>query len=165
MNINKFSTLTACIILSTYCATSVYAKAPESCFQSEFDYLIYEKNGDKAPTIPTEKQIQHFIDLYGEESVRANHPLWFHGPARRKEIIINVKSSVANKMITLDASESKTPSGKIQFAWGDPFKPVSTDSHISSEGGDKPGSGSVPLTVKDPVCESSKSINATYTVQ
>jgi len=144
---------------------NTYAAPTKECFKTDYDYQIFLTYGNGTPEKFGIEGHSTFSTWYGPHEFEKMKKAGEHGPAQRKDITITVNGSVVNNMITLDASESKTPSGKIEYAWGNPADPVSTDSHISSEGNNKPTKVSVPIMVKDPVCETSKSTNATYTVK
>ncbi|MDR0278938.1 MAG: hypothetical protein LBJ37_13745 [Paucimonas sp.] len=149
----------------SYC-TGSYAEnnAPERCFQTHKDWEVYTRNGDEVPQnpVPSATTGQYAMGFYKLGLARGDYA---HGPAKRKAIIINTTSSRTDNLVTIDASGSTTPGGKIEFAWGnDPTNFRAGDSKATTEVAGSSGTVSILLIVKDPVCgkTESKQVVATY---
>ncbi|MFD2645984.1 hypothetical protein [Pseudomonas japonica] len=146
-------------------SASVLAVPTESCFQSKEDYEVYKLFGDGQPVYPDPLGYPYPVLNFGKEKMIAIEKAVQHGPAKRKEIIINTTSKQTDRMITIDASGSTTPSGNKEFAWGnDPTKFRAEDSNVSTQVSGGSGSASILLIVRDPVCErtASKQVSASY---
>ena len=167
MGIRKSSLIAVCCFTFFQYSGYTHASLPEACFKSSFDYRIYLMFGDEPVSPPGDKSkyktaIGSFDAYTYGMQLEANK----HGTPQRREIIIKVKDSQSADYITIDASESTTPSGKIQFAWGDPDNPLGTESRISTTVSNKRiGVLTAPLKVTDPVCGISKSMLAPFTVK
>jgi len=167
MDIRKSRLIAVCCFTFFQYSGYTYAALPAACFKTALDHEIYMQYGDKAPPGPDSKiMYQALVSLYDINKYKKLLEAKEHGPAQRSEIVINVKDSQSVDYITIDASESKTPSGKIQFAWGDPDNPLGTESRISTTVSNKKiGVSTAFLKVTDPVCGISKSILASFTVK
>lgn len=154
-----------CALTVSYCAETYAANtAPASCFQTQKDYEIYQEYGDEAPSKPVPSATTGMIYMGPTAHAKALKD-YEHGPAKRKEIVIKTTSSQTGKLVTIDASSSTTPSGQIEFAWGnDPTHFRAGDSKVSTEVSGSSGTAGILLIVKDPVCghTESKKVTTTY---
>ena len=133
--------------------THVHASPPESCFQSSYDYEIYQTYGDKNPAYVEEDMSKWSAGQYMAHEYEEKRKAKLHGPARKKPVIISTKEITVNGKPYMDASESTTPSGKKSYLWqavnAKNFMDSSSKFLITPTGSEQ----LFNLTVFDPVCE------------
>lgn len=148
----KNHTLSASLLMSViYCSTGIAAPLPAECFESDLDHLVFTHFGfTEQPKTAGTSFTNEAVKKFGEDAVRKRFEEGI-GPARRKPIIIGVKeeNNSSQGKFYLDASTSKTPSGKIDFTW------ISNNTNVGNTATLAVGQGSmdtVTLAVFDPVC-------------
>ncbi|MFD2645978.1 hypothetical protein [Pseudomonas japonica] len=151
MDIKAVTCSAVCFIALAQLSVAADAGLPESCFQSQYDYTLYLKYGDSAPPDPNTVDTQQMNDR-AYRQLRAD---FMHGPAQKAAISIDFKQTQAasGEKVLLDASSSKTPSGKATYRWAD----YGTGAEYSLPGGASGSYSNVVLNVTDPVCGISQS--------
>lgn len=146
------SSVSFCLLMTM----NAQAAYPEACFQSEKDYQIYVKYGEKGP--PEADELSE--DFTAEEWYKHHAQLleYQYGTGKKANVSIPVtqtQSAPGEKLIA-NASNSTTPSGKKVFYWGS-SDIVSTTAEYSTKGGPSGTYSNIQPTVADPVCEVSAS--------
>lgn len=120
----------------------------KECFASEIDYNIWVLFERAAPTYTQDQ-----MEVYPKTREMVEH-----GPAKMGEITLKYKE-VFNKdgKVRLDASESKTPSGKINYKWYNDTYTYMMEVPAFEDTIGKPGeSHKINLKIVDPVCSFEK---------
>lgn len=144
MDIRKISLTCACALLLIQGAANgdTENQQPRECFKKDVDYAVYSTFGEEMPYA-----IANSLHPDVPEFVESGAKL------RKNDVVINYTYRIENGILTFDASSSKTPSGKIKYAWENaPSSFSETDSKASTQVG-SPGHASIEVTVWDPVCK------------
>ncbi|MDU9393608.1 hypothetical protein [Pseudomonas sp. zfem002] len=143
-------------LVAAHFSASAQAGMPASCFQTPYDYEIYQRYGLDQPPNPTFTiGGQAFTTVGSDDKRRA----WEHGPAKRKPLTINVteQANSSHGKLYLDAGASTTNSGRIRFEWVPASSADATTGQSAQLGVDLGTRDTAQLKVTDPVCEVSAS--------